>query len=124
MEKILIDTCIFIDIFRGDKDLLEYLKTLKVVISPIVYMELLQGTKDKMELNKIDKFLKQFELKQIDESISVKSIEMIRLYSKSHNLGIPDAIIASTSIIVKFPLFTFNSKDFKFIPEIKFFTPS
>jgi len=124
MEKILVDTCIFIDIFRGDDSLLKCLKSIDTVINPIIYMELLQGSKDKTELSKIDKFLKYFELKPIDEATSLKSIELIKFFSKSHNLLIPDAIIAATSIISGYYLFTFNKKDFDFIPNINFFIPA
>ena len=42
-------------------------------------------------------------------------------YYLSHGLKIPDAIIAATSRYHGVSLFTFNKKDFRFIPDIKFF---
>lgn len=36
-------------------------------------------------------------------------------YSLSHKLTIPDALIASTSLIYQFNLYTLNQKDFRFI---------
>ncbi|HPQ55416.1 MAG TPA: hypothetical protein PK253_19345 [Spirochaetota bacterium] len=39
-------------------------------------------------------------------------------YAKSHSLSIPDATIAATSITRNFTLFTYNTKDFRFIKDI------
>ncbi len=36
-------------------------------------------------------------------------------YSLSHNLIVPDGLIASTSLVHDLSLFTLNKKDFKFI---------
>jgi len=55
------------------------------------------------------------------KKISLKSIELIKSYTKSHNLRIPDAIIAATAISLDYPLFTFNVNDFKFIPTMKLY---
>ncbi len=37
----------------------------------------------------------------------------------SHGLLIPDAIIEATAIIHQIPLFTYNLKDFRFMPDIQ-----
>jgi predicted nucleic acid-binding protein len=50
LEKILADSCIFIDIFRGNHQLYHQLSTLNVSINSIIYMELIQGAKNKTEL--------------------------------------------------------------------------
>ena len=123
MEKILVDSCIFIDIFRGDQKLYKLVKSLNVVINPIIYMELLQGAKNKQEQIQINNFLNYFDYIPLNEAISSKSIELIKLYSNSHNLLIPDAMIAATSLLNGFPLFTFNLKDFRYIPELTFYNP-
>lgn len=123
MEKILVDSCIFIDIFRGDQKLYKLVKSLNVVINPIVYMELLQGAKNKQEQIQINNFLNYFDYIPLNEAISSKSIELIKLYSNSHNLLIPDAMIAATSLLNGLPLFTFNLKDFRYIPELTFYNP-
>lgn len=121
MEKILTDTCIFIDIFRGNEDLYKYLIHLDIVISSITYMELIQGAKNKTELDKIDQFLNHFNIIQIDQSISKKSIELLKMYSKGYGLLIPDALIAATAIVKNCPLWTLNLKDFKFINALTLF---
>jgi len=121
MEKVLVDSCIFIDIFRGNADLYGDLFKQKVFLNSIVYMELIQGSRDKIELEKIDKFLKDFKLLPITQKISEKSMELMKMYSISHGLLIPDALIAATAITQNLPLWTLNQKDFKFIRDLVLF---
>ncbi len=121
MEKVLVDSCILIDIFRGNKNLYQELLTLKIFISSIVYMELIQGSRDKIELIKIDEFLKKFQIIPLNQAISEVSMELMKKCSISHGLLIPDALIAATAITKKLPLWTFNQKDFKFIGNLVLF---
>ena len=82
-------------------------------------MELYYGALNKKELNKIKKCIYSLNVHQINSSISEISIELIEEYSKSHNLMIPDAIIAATAISLQLDIFTYNIKDFSFIKELK-----
>lgn len=118
MEKVIVDSCIFIDIFRGDSLLANKLKDIIVCINPVIYMELLQGSRNKPELEKIDKILSKFELIIFDEDISKTSIDLIKKYSKSHGLLFPDSMIASTCLEKDIRIFTRNIKDFIFIDGI------
>ena len=47
-----------------------------------------------------------------------KPLELMRKYSKSHGLGIPDALIAATAIIEELPLLTLNVRDFRYIDTL------
>jgi len=124
VEKVLIDTCIFIDIFRGNRELLEEIiklsNSFNFFINSIIYMELVQGARNKAELQKILKFLKRFKMIFIDETISQKAMELIVCYNLSHNLLLADAIIAATCLTKGLKLFTFNKKDFSYIKGIEF----
>jgi predicted nucleic acid-binding protein len=121
MEKVLVDTCIFIDIFRGNRQLYQDLLKQKVFVNSIVYMGLIQGSRDKVELKKIEKFLEKLQIIEVNQKISRKSLELMKKYSLSCGLLIPDAIIAASAIIKHFPLWTFNRKDFKFIDDLVLF---
>jgi len=111
VEKVLIDTCIFIDIFRGNRELLEkIIKLPNSFINSIIYMELIQGAGNKAELEKILKFLKRFKMILIDEAISQKAMELIVCYNLSHNLLLADSIIAATCLTKRLRLFTLNKK--------------
>jgi predicted nucleic acid-binding protein len=39
-------------------------------------------------------------------------------YSLSHNLKLADALIGATALTYDLPLYTYNTRDFKFIPKI------
>lgn len=123
VEIVLVDACILIEILRGKSNLLKNISDRDFAINSIVYMELIQGAKDKQEIAKLEKFLKNFELIQIDENISEKSMKLIKNYSKSHGLIIADAIIAATCLEKDIELLTLNMKDFKFILGLKIYSP-
>ena len=126
-ELVLCDTNILIAALRGDFKTIEILTQKitqqNIVISTITYMELCRGSLNKTHLNKLTKELKGYNILHIDESISIKAMELIKDYHLSHNLQIPDAIIAAASLEYKLPIFTFNLKDFKYIKGIKLFKP-
>lgn len=121
MEKVLVDTCIFIDLFKGNNRFKYLLSNFDFSINSIVFMELLQGAKNKNELNAIDKFLSNFTIAHLNNEISKKALNLVKTYSKSHNLQIPDALIASTVICNKMRLLTLNKKDFSFIENLEFY---
>jgi predicted nucleic acid-binding protein len=84
-------------------------------------MELIQGSRDKIELKRINRFLKDFKIILINQKISKKSMELMKTYSISHGLLIPDALIAATAITKNLPLWTFNRRDFQFIDGLTLF---
>lgn len=117
--KTLVDTCIFVDLFRGNQQVQEKLQNIDPVINSVVYMELVQGAHNKPSLQQLERFLKQFDLLDINESISVQAIQLMSEFSKSHGLKIPDSLIAATYLVHKTNLWTDNQKDFAFIPTLR-----
>jgi len=47
--------------------------------------------------------------------------QLIDQFNLSHGLLIPDAIIAASAVVHQIELFTYNVKDFQFIPDIKLY---
>ena len=82
-------------------------------------MELIYGAKNKREVQKLEKFCQLIDVIHLSEAISNKTIQLITLYAKSHNLDISDALIASTALVQRAKLFTYNIKDFKFVPDLE-----
>ncbi len=119
MDKVLVDTNVFIDIFKGRKELLDYLKSIEVYVNPIIQMEIYVGAINKIEIKKFERFFNDFRITLINEEISQTAVELTKTYSKSHGLAIPDAFIAATCLENSIQLLTFNSKDFKFIDNLK-----
>jgi len=78
-------------------------------------MELYYGALNKLELQRIRKYLGSFRIVHISVAISETAATLITQYAKSHNLQIPDALIAATALESQGELFTLNTRDFKFI---------
>jgi predicted nucleic acid-binding protein len=121
---ILCDTNIFIHAFNGNQTVITKMHTIgleKVALSAITLMELYQGMGDKTELAQMKKKLRYFDIVHVDKTISKMAIDLIAEFKLSHGLQIPDAIIGATAIVYKIPLYTYNVKDFKFMPNINLY---
>lgn len=121
---ILADTDIIIEFLKGSKETkqsLEIIRWENIAISSITLMELYYGAFNKQELLKIKKNLSFFPTLKINNQVTDIAVNLIEKYSKSHNLEIPDSLIAGTSIFNSMKLLTFNKKDFVFIKELKLY---
>jgi predicted nucleic acid-binding protein len=123
---ILTDTNVFIELFRGNSIVLAEMEGIgfsNISASDVTLMELFVGAKDKKELSRLKRDMKPFRTEAIDYDISSLAVELIGKYARSHGLDIPDAFIAATSLVQSVELFTYNVKDFQFIPGIKLYQP-
>ena len=123
---VLCDTNILIHAFNGRLDTIQELNNIgyaNILLSAITVMELYQGMGNKTELAQMKKKIKYFDVIQFDDQVSEKSIELISQFRLSHDLQIPDAIIGATAIVHQIPLFTYNLKDFRFMPNIILHSP-
>jgi len=120
-DYLLCDTCVIIDFMNGRSQELDELINNGTIlfINSIIEMELLQGARDKKELRIIEKKLHVFRLLNMQQDIFDLATEYVLNYRLSHNLALPDAIIGATAIFYQMPLFTYNRKDFRFLPEIQ-----
>jgi predicted nucleic acid-binding protein len=119
MAESIVDANVLIALLRGNERLRTFLETLDAAVDTTIYVEVIQGAKNKTEVALIEKTLKTFPLIHFDESISLRTIDLIRNYSMSHGLYLADAIIAATCLEKKLTLVTLNSKDFRFIKDLK-----
>ncbi len=121
---ILCDTNVFIHAFNENQTTIAQLNLIgikNIAVSAITLMELYQGMGNKAELARMKKAMRYYDVVQIDNDISEMAIELIEKFNLSHGLQIPDAIIGATAIIYEIPLYTYNVKDFKFMPNIKLY---
>ena len=120
---ILCDTNILIEVYRGNQTVIDKLKVIgqeNLAISDVTAAELLFGARNKNELKIIKADINKLIEISINEEISRMAVLLVEKYSLSHNLSLPDALIASTSIIYDVKLYTLNMKDFKFLKNVKF----
>jgi hypothetical protein len=118
----IVDTDIIIDVGRGILEAANYLQGLKsssrLAISVVTQMELIVGCTNKSELRTLEKFLQQFDVIRIDQPISDKAVDLLRLYRLSHGLLIADGLIAATAITYESPFITKNQRDYRFIQNL------
>ena len=123
---ILCDTNILIEFYRGNLAILDVLHEIGIqnlAISVITTGELFFGAQDKRELRKIQKHLALLNQIPLDADISTRFVVLLENYALSHKLSVPDALIAATAICHEILLYTLNTKDFHFLPEIQLFQP-
>ena len=128
-ERVICDTDVLIDYFdisqkrhQETKYLLEQnIGFSNVLISSITKMELILGATNKADLNAISKKINRFGVLLINEAINLRAIDLVQTYRLSQGLALADAIIAATAIQTELELFTYNTKDFKFISKLSLF---
>ena len=126
-DMVLCDTNIFISAFNGRTETIDQLDKIglaEIALSAVTVMELFQGMGNKNELAQMKKKIKFYDVVQIDSAISEKAIEFVEAYNLSHGLKIPDAIIGATAVIHKIPMYSYNLKDFDFLPGIILYQPA
>ena len=127
MNLVICDTNIFISAFNGLGKTTKELSVIgneNVLMPSITVMELYRGMANKEQMAKMARRIKAYNILDFNEQVSQKAIELVQSFKLSHDLQIPDAIIAALTINYDIPLFTYNIKDFKFIPGVKLYEPT
>jgi hypothetical protein len=120
---IILDTNVLIEVLKNKTETISTLAGIQepLFISTITSMELFYGARDKQEVKMLGRFLDKFEHLAINEEISYCALKLVRDFAKSHTLDIPDSLIAASALTNQAALFTYNTKDFRFIPDIELF---
>ena len=124
MEKryVVCDTNILIEFYKGNPDIISNLHKIQkeyIALSVVTAAELIYGAINKKELRIIEKDIQSLKVLPITERISSHFMNLMLKYSLSHNLDLPDALIASTAIVNGLELYTLNLKHFKYIDSLK-----
>lgn len=124
MAESIVDANVIVELLRGKSDdLVQFLEEADCAIDTTVYVELIQGAKNKAQVAVIERALHRFPILHFDEQVSRRTIDLIRLYSKSYGLLFADAVIAATCLVHGLKLITFNRKDFRFIEGLALEAP-
>jgi predicted nucleic acid-binding protein len=125
MSYVLCDTNVFIHYFKGNEETRSILKNnigeQHILVPSLVLMELCKGAWNKRELESMLKQMRGYKTLHFNELVSEKSVELIKMYHLSHNLSVPDSIIAAMCLVYDLHLFTYNLSDFQYIEGIKIF---
>ena len=126
MSFVICDTNVFGHYFIGHESTANEIKRIgeaNILLPSVAWMEILRGSADSKAQTIIEKRIARFSVIHIDENISVRATQLIQAYHLSHGLNIPDALIAATALELDLELFTYNTKDFKFLPNIRLYQP-
>lgn len=121
MSLVLCDTNILIEFYKGNAQVTQDLKQIgleNIGLSTVTAGELFYGAINKRELKQINKDLSNLTMLPVDREVSDLFYQLMREYSLSHKLAVPDVLIAATALQNKIPLFTLNKKDFYFIKNL------
>jgi tRNA(fMet)-specific endonuclease VapC len=123
---ILCDTNILIELYKDNAQTIQNLRKIgvgNIAVSVVTHAELFYGAKDKHEFARIERHLQSCTQCPISAEISTLFLDLMRRYSLSHRVTIPDMLIAATALHYDFPLFTLNTKDFRFIDGLSRYEP-
>jgi tRNA(fMet)-specific endonuclease VapC len=119
---VILDTNVVIEIFKDNQMITErcfYIGIGNLCVSDVTVGEFYAGAINKEEWAQINKHLLQFPSLPINEAISSLMVELMEKYCLSHRPHVDDMLIAATALYYEMPLYTLNTKDFRYIPHLE-----
>jgi len=118
---LVLDADVLVDYLRGIPAAVAFVKSNaeRICLSAVVAAELYAGVQNDEELGRLDEFLALFPILPITTAIARAAGLYKRDYSKSHGMGLADAIIAATAVDRGAELKTFNVKHFPMLKNLK-----
>jgi predicted nucleic acid-binding protein len=118
---IILDSDIMIDFLRGYPPALAWLDTLEdevLCLPGFVVMELLQGCRNKAEQTKVEQVLMDFEIIWLTPEGCEQALSVFAKHRLGYGIGLLDALIGHTAVVLDLPLYTFNRKHYAAIPQL------
>jgi hypothetical protein len=118
--QLLMDTDVLMDYLRGYPDAISYVESRQeqCLISVVTVAELSAGVREGEERTRLDGFLRAFAIIPLDLYLAVQGGLYRRDYSKSHNVGLADALIAATATQRQVPRVTRNRRHFPMLQDV------
>ena len=121
IDIVLCDTNILIHFYNDNQQTVETLDAIcrsNIALPIVVILELYRGMSNKAQLAQMRKNVSHYDIVHLNEAIAAQAKYLMEQFKLSHELQIPDALIGETAVVTGIPLFTYNTKDFAFIPGI------
>jgi len=124
---ILLDSDVMVDLLRRYPPAVIWFDGLDgaelVALSGYVVMELIQGCRNKVEQERLLCALEQYGVVWLAPDDCAQVLEVSVQYHLSHNAGLLDVLIGQTALALDVPLYTFNQKHYRFIPDLRMIQP-
>ena len=120
MAYYLVDTCILIDYFRGKDEAVAFFEGLDAppYLSALTVAELYAGVREGKERILLDALVRQLPVLPLDNTAAITGGLYRRQYSKSHGVGMIDALLAASAELKKLVLVTRNVKHFPMMKSV------
>ncbi len=121
----LLDTDVCVDIARSFPPALAWFDALPELpgLPGLVAMELMSGCRNRGELIVVRRFVSRFQIYWPTEVECNQAMDLYGSARLSHNLDLPDALIAQCAIGLNATLCTFNTKHYKAVANLKTLQP-
>ncbi|PIE61642.1 MAG: VapC toxin family PIN domain ribonuclease [Desulfobacterales bacterium] len=115
------DTDVLIDFLQGYQQAVDFINVnaSQIILSTIVIAELYAGVRGKQELTILNNFVSLFDVIPMNSEIAKIAGLYKRDFSKSHGVGLADAIIAATCYSENVQLKTLNVKHYPMIKNLE-----
>jgi predicted nucleic acid-binding protein len=116
----IVDSCILIDVSRGNQAALNFLlhQNERPAISMLTVVEVMRGVRKPSEETLFGALFEKMVCVPVDLDISLRAGDYLRRYGPSHGVDLVDAVIASTAVSMQKPLATLNLKHFPMFPDL------
>jgi predicted nucleic acid-binding protein len=122
MDKpILVDTDVMVDFLRGHPKAVTLVQThsTRIILPSIVVAELYAGVQGDAELSALDNLISLFRVIPASSKIARAGGLYKSLYTKSHGIGLADAIVAATADAESAELKTLNTRHYPMFKGLK-----
>jgi predicted nucleic acid-binding protein len=117
--RLLFDTDVLIDYLRDVPLAMEFLRQADtVLVSAVSVGELFAGVREGEERIRLDALLQEVDIVPLDRQAAEHGGLFQRQFGRSHNVGLPDALIAASSELHGARLVTLNRKHFPMLPDV------
>lgn len=122
MSTALFDSCVVIDLLRGNSSAVQlvHAQAVRPRVCAVTLMELHAGFRGQREEPRAERVLATLDWADMnDRQIYARAGVFLRLFRPSHGLDVPDALIAATAEHHSLQLATLNVKHFPMFPKLK-----
>lgn len=124
---ILLDSDVMIDLLRQYPPAMRWFDLLEseqeIALPGYVVMELIQGCRNKAEQEQVQRILTPYGVVWPEPADCDRALQVFADHRLSEQTGLLDALIGQTAIALQTPLYTFNQRHYRFMPDLETIQP-